>query len=146
LLDRELDAAQRAGLSGVERLPRASRLPFETEPCLRFPRQAQYDPLKYLTAVAGALQRAGGRIFTGTHAETIQGGKPARVKTAAGRTVTAEAVVVATNSPVNDLLAMHTKQATYNSQSPRTFQHVARFGIGPVAFLVPGCIIASAVG
>ena len=113
LLDRELAAAHRAGLSGVERLPRAPLVPFETGPCLRFPRQAQFDPLKYLTAVAGALQRAGGRIFTGTHAETIQGGKPARVKTASGRTVTAEAVVVATNSPVNDLLAMHTKQAAY---------------------------------
>ncbi len=113
LLDRELAAAHRAGLSGVERLPRAPLLPFETGPCLRFPRQAQFDPLKYLTAIAGALQRAGGRIFTGTHAETIQGGKPARVKTAAGRTVTAEAVVVATNSPVNDLLAIHTKQAAY---------------------------------
>ena len=69
LLDRELAAAHRAGLSGVERLPHALLLPFATGPCLRFPRQAQFDPLKYLSAVAAALQRAGGRIFTGTHAE-----------------------------------------------------------------------------
>lgn len=80
---------------------------------MRFPRQAQFDPLKYLTAVAEALQRDGGRIFTGTHAETIKGGKPARIKTSSGRIVTADAVVVATNSPVNDLLTMHTKQAAY---------------------------------
>jgi glycine/D-amino acid oxidase-like deaminating enzyme/nitrite reductase/ring-hydroxylating ferredoxin subunit len=113
LLDRELAAAHRAGLSGVERLPRAPLLPFDTGPCLRFPRQAQFDPLKYLSAVAGAVQRAGGRIFTGTHAATIQGGKPARIKTSSGRIVTAEAVVVATNSPVNDLVAIHTKQAAY---------------------------------
>ncbi|MCY2994074.1 MAG: FAD-dependent oxidoreductase [Planctomycetota bacterium] len=113
LLDRELAAAHRAGLSGVERLPHAPLLPFATGPCLRFPRQAQFDPLKYLSAVAAALQRAGGRIFTGIHAETIQGGKPARVKTSSGWIVTAEAVVVATHSPVNDLLAMHTKQAAY---------------------------------
>jgi glycine/D-amino acid oxidase-like deaminating enzyme/nitrite reductase/ring-hydroxylating ferredoxin subunit len=113
LLDREHAAAHRAGLSGVERLQHAPLMPFETGPCLRFPRQAQFDPLKYLTAVAEALQRAGGRIFTDTHAETIQGGTPARIKTSSGRTVTADAVVVATNSPVNDLVAMHTKQAAY---------------------------------
>ena len=46
LLDRELAAAHRAGLSGVERLPHAPLLPFATGPCLRFPRQAQFDPLK----------------------------------------------------------------------------------------------------
>jgi glycine/D-amino acid oxidase-like deaminating enzyme/nitrite reductase/ring-hydroxylating ferredoxin subunit len=113
LLDVELAAAHRAGLSGVERLPRAPLLNFDTGPCLRFPRQAQFHPLMYLTAVARAIERAGGRIFTGTHAKTIKGGKPARVKTSNGRIVTADAVVVATNSPVNDLVAIHTKQAAY---------------------------------
>ena len=103
------------GSSGVERLPHAPLLCFDTGPCLRFPRQAQFHPLKYLTAVARAIERAGGRIFTGTHAETIKGGKPARIKTSNGRIVTADAVVVATNSPVNDLLAIHTKQAAYMS-------------------------------
>jgi phytoene dehydrogenase-like protein len=67
----------------------------------------------YLTAVARATERAGGRIFTGTHAETIKGGMPARIETSNGRIVTADAVVVATNSPVNDLVAIHTKQAAY---------------------------------
>jgi glycine/D-amino acid oxidase-like deaminating enzyme/uncharacterized protein YjbJ (UPF0337 family)/nitrite reductase/ring-hydroxylating ferredoxin subunit len=115
LLDRELAAAHRAGLGGVERLARAPLVCFDTGPCLRFPRQAQFHPLKYLTAVAGVIERAGGRIFTTAHAESIQGGKPARVKTSSGRIVTADAVVVATNSPVNDLLAIHTKQAAYTS-------------------------------
>ena len=113
LLDRELAAAQRAGLGGIERLSRAPLLSFDTGPCLRFPRQAQFHPIKYLTALAGAIQRAGGRIFTGTHAETIAGGQPARIKTSNGPTVTANAVVVATNSPVNDLVTIHTKQAAY---------------------------------
>jgi len=115
LLDRELAAAHRAGLGDVERLPRAPLACFDTGPCLRFPRQAQFHPLKYLTAVAGATERGGGRIFTATHAETIKGGKPARITTSSGRIVTADAVVVATNSPVNDLLAIHTKQAAYMS-------------------------------
>ncbi|MHB9081106.1 MAG: FAD-dependent oxidoreductase [Pirellulaceae bacterium] len=68
-----------------------------------------------LAALAQAIERSGGRIFTGTHAETIEGGKPARIKTSNGHVVTAEAVVIATNSPVNDLLAIHTKQAAYMS-------------------------------
>ena len=113
LLDRELAAAHRAGLSGVERLSRTPLSNFNTGPCLRFPRQAQFHPLMYLNGVASAIERAGGRIFIATHAETIKGGKPARIETSNGQIVTADAVVVATNSPVNDLMAIHTKQAAY---------------------------------
>jgi glycine/D-amino acid oxidase-like deaminating enzyme/nitrite reductase/ring-hydroxylating ferredoxin subunit len=113
VLDRELAAAHRAGLSGVERLPRAPLLTFDTGPCLRFPRQAQFHPLLYLAALARAVERAGGRIFTRTHAKAIKGGFPARIETTNGPIVTADAVVVATNSPVNDLVAIHTKQAAY---------------------------------
>src|SRR5437763_2233297 len=39
VLDRELAAAHRAGLAGVERLPRAPLAPFDTGPALRVPRQ-----------------------------------------------------------------------------------------------------------
>ena len=113
LLDRELAAAHRAGLTDVELFPRVPLSHFDTGPCLRFPRQAQFHPILYLSAIARAIERAGGRIFTGTHAEAIKGGKPARIETSNGRIVTADAVVVATNSPVNDLVAMHTKQAAY---------------------------------
>lgn len=112
LLARELAAAQRAGLP-VEQVERAPLDAFETGLCLRFPNQAQFHPLKYLSGLAQALERDGGRIFTGTHVEEIKGGSPARIKTSAGYTVTAGAVVVATNTPVNDLVAIHTKQAPY---------------------------------
>jgi Rieske Fe-S protein len=37
------------------------------------------------------------------------------VETSAGRAVVAEAVVVATNTPVNDMVAIHTKQAPYRT-------------------------------
>ncbi|MBI4503631.1 MAG: FAD-dependent oxidoreductase [Gemmatimonadetes bacterium] len=111
-LERELEAAQRAGLTGVEKVARAPLTGFETGPCLRFPKQAQFHPLKYLAALAKAIVREGGQIFTGTHADEVKGGKPAHVK-AGRRTVTANAVVVATNSPVNDLVAIHTKQVGY---------------------------------
>jgi glycine/D-amino acid oxidase-like deaminating enzyme/nitrite reductase/ring-hydroxylating ferredoxin subunit len=113
ILDRELAAAHRADLTGVERLPRAPLASFDTGPCLRFPGQGQFHPLKYLAGLARAIGRDGGRIFTGTHAESIDGGMSARVQTSTGATVTASAVVVATNTPVNDRVAIHTKQAPY---------------------------------
>ena len=52
------------------RLGRAP-LAFDTGPCLRFPNQAQFHPLKYLAGMADAIERAGGRIYSGTHATSI---------------------------------------------------------------------------
>ena len=113
LLDRELAAAHRAGLTDVERIDRAPLEHFDTGPCLRFPRQGQFHPLKYLAVLASAIVDYGGQIFTGTHAVDIAGGSPARVRTSDGFVVTASAIVVATNTPVNDRVAIHTKQAGY---------------------------------
>jgi glycine/D-amino acid oxidase-like deaminating enzyme/nitrite reductase/ring-hydroxylating ferredoxin subunit len=110
-LDRELAAIHRAGLHNVAKSGRAP-ITFDTGPCLRFPNQAQFHPLKYLGGVAEAIERGGGRIFTGTHATKIAGGKDASVTTERG-TVSAAAIVVATNTPVNDLVVVHTKQAPY---------------------------------
>ena len=115
LLDRERDAAHRAGFVDVERLARAPISTFDTGPCLRFPRQGRFHPLKYLEGLARAIQRDGGRIHTGTHATDVKGGSPARVKVREGHTVTARAVVVATNTPFNDRVAIHTKQAPYRT-------------------------------
>jgi Rieske Fe-S protein len=68
-----------------------------------------------LTGLERAIERGGGRIFTGTHADEIEGGDDAHVTTTAGYRVTAGAVVVATNTPVNDRFAIHTKQAPYTT-------------------------------
>lgn len=114
ILDRELAAAHRAGLTHVERLPRAPLGTFDTGPCLRFPEQAQVNPLRYAAGLALALKKAGGDICTGTHVLAIEDGSPVRVETAEG-TVRAGAVVVATNTPVNDRFAIHTKQAAYRT-------------------------------
>jgi glycine/D-amino acid oxidase-like deaminating enzyme/nitrite reductase/ring-hydroxylating ferredoxin subunit len=113
LLDREIEAAHRAGLTDVQRVDRAPLEDFDTGPCLRFPRQGQFHPLKYLAGLASAIMRSGGRIFTGTHAAEIAGGSPGRVRTSDGFVITPSAIVVATNTPVNDLVAIHTKQAAY---------------------------------
>ena len=115
ILDKEMAAAQRAGLSDVHMVARAPITSFDTGRTLCFPRQAQFHPLKYLAALAQAIMRDGGYIYTETHAAKIEGGESARIETGDGQTVTSGAVVVATNTPVNDLLAIHTKQAAYRT-------------------------------
>ena len=112
ILEQELEAVHRAGITRAER---AAHLPvsgFAAGPCLRFPAQAQFHPLKYTDGLTRAIERDGGRIFTRSHADKVEGGRPARVKVGPWE-VTAEAVVVATNTPVNDLVAIHTKQHPY---------------------------------
>ena len=110
-LVRELAAAQRAGIDAalVSRAPLAS---LETGQCLLFPNQAQFHPLKYLSGLARAIQRDGSHVFTETHADRIEGGEPAQVM-AGGHVVTADSIVVSTHAPVNDLVAIHTKQTGY---------------------------------
>jgi glycine/D-amino acid oxidase-like deaminating enzyme/nitrite reductase/ring-hydroxylating ferredoxin subunit len=112
-LDRELDAVNRAGLSVCRSssTPGAKRL----GPCIEFPDQAQFHPLRYLDGLAKAIERSGGRIHCGTHATSIEDGDRVVVKTEAGHTITADSAVVATNVPINDRFAIHTKQAPYTT-------------------------------
>jgi glycine/D-amino acid oxidase-like deaminating enzyme/nitrite reductase/ring-hydroxylating ferredoxin subunit len=114
-LEQELEAAHRAGLSDVKMVERAPIEGFDTGPCLRFRGQGQFHPLKYLAGLAQAIDRRGGRIFTGTHATKIEGGSEAHIETQGGAVVTAGAVVVATNTPINDRFVIHTKQAPYTT-------------------------------
>jgi glycine/D-amino acid oxidase-like deaminating enzyme/nitrite reductase/ring-hydroxylating ferredoxin subunit len=115
MLPRELAALHRAGLTQVESVARAPLSDFDTGPALRYPKQAQFHPLKFLSGLAQAIVRRGGAIFTHTHVTAIEGGKPAQVTTGAGLEVRANAVVVATNTPVNDVVTIHTKQSPYRT-------------------------------
>src|SRR5204863_8141496 len=74
-----------------------------------------FHPLKYLDAVSQAIEKKGGLIFTNTHADGFKDGTPCHVKTRNGPVVSATAVVVATNTPVNDWVEIHTKQAAYRT-------------------------------
>lgn len=111
-LEKEFAACVRAGLP-MERVARAPMEGFDTGPALKFARQAQIHPLKYLNGLAAAITREGGRIFTGAKVTEVEGGKELQVKTADGFMIRAKAVVVATNSPINDRYVIHTKQAPY---------------------------------
>ena len=115
LLENELHAARRAGLTDVE-LIQSSPIPsFDTGVCLRFPRQGQFHPRKYLAGLTKAIRGMGGKMFTQTRAEKVECGPPGRVTTQGKFTITATDVVVATNTPFNDFVTMHTKQAPYMS-------------------------------
>lgn len=110
-LQEECAAARRAGLN-AEMIPRAPFNSYDTGACLRFPDQARFHPLKYLAALTEAIKSQGGQIFTHSHCDTINGGDVCHVEV--GRNIVkAKAVVVATNVPVNDMVAIHTKQAPY---------------------------------
>jgi glycine/D-amino acid oxidase-like deaminating enzyme/nitrite reductase/ring-hydroxylating ferredoxin subunit len=115
-LDRELEAARRAGLTGVERLEACPGVPAFAAPCLRFPRQAQFHPLHYLEGLARAAVRGGARLFQ-EHVRTVEeetGGR-LRVTTASGARVSCRFAVMATNSPIHERVAIHTKQAPYRT-------------------------------
>jgi glycine/D-amino acid oxidase-like deaminating enzyme/nitrite reductase/ring-hydroxylating ferredoxin subunit len=115
LLESELEAARRAGLSDTALVDRAPLHSFDTGVALRFRRQAQFHVLKYLNGLARAIVRDGGRIYCGTKARDVVDGTPCTITTADGHTIIADDIVVATHSPVNDWMVLHSKQAAYRT-------------------------------
>lgn len=113
ILDREISAARRAGLHDVEWVDRAPINDFDTGRCLRFPRQAQFDPLKYLEGLARCIIQHKGRIYAHTHVDKMD--DPACVTTSNGFVIESTAVVVATNIPVNDTILLSTREGKYRS-------------------------------
>ena len=112
-LEKELEACHEAGLEDV-RLEPSAPLPWATGPCLVFPRQGELDAGHYLSGLADAIQRMGGRIHASTHALELEAGPPTIVKTTKGR-IECEAVVVCTNSPVFGKVTFHTRQEQYRT-------------------------------
>lgn len=114
LLDKELAAARRAGVE-IDRVDRVPGLSFDTGAALRFARQAQFHPTRYLAGLAEACSRTGVRLFCGSRALSVEReGDRQKVRTERGA-VNADAVVVATNTPFIDRVVMHTKQAGYRT-------------------------------
>lgn len=114
-LQKELEALKRVGLSDVEFVIKAPLKTFDTGPCLRFPRQGQFHPLKYLKGLVAAIERMGGTIYTNTRALSVEGGEKSTVKLEGDHSVKCQQVVVATNAPINDMLVIHSKQAPYRT-------------------------------
>ncbi len=115
LLRAEKAAARRAGLKGVELVENTTGFLPRGGTCLRFPRQAQFNPLKYLGGLIDAIERQGGRLYADTRVREVEEKPDALVHTENGATVSARSVVIATNSPINNRVTLHAKQAPYRT-------------------------------
>ena len=114
LFTEEHEAAMRAGMEvEISTSPLKS---FEDHNTLKFPGQAQFHVLKYVSALAGAILRMNGKIFTGTFANRIEDSKEnVIINTRNGFSIKTRDAVIATNSPISDYLAIHTKQSAYRT-------------------------------
>lgn len=114
-LNNELEAIQRAGLLDVYQTEKIPLHSFDPGPALCYPDQIQLHPLKYIKALAEIITSRGGQIYTNSHVTEVHGGDSAFVKLQNDKVVTCGSIVVATNSPINDLVAIHTKQMSYRT-------------------------------
>src|SRR5215210_8031196 len=114
-LDSNLEADRKVGIAVEDRkgLPLKG---LEQTRCIRYANQGTFHPLQYLRGVAKALAARGGKLHAETCMEEVEerNGRVI-VKTTEGRKIEAGAAVIATNSPVNDRTAIHTKQAPYRT-------------------------------
>ncbi|MCK2215615.1 FAD-dependent oxidoreductase [Actinomadura sp. ATCC 31491] len=96
----EARAAAEAGLAAS--FVTGTPLPFPVAAAVRVDGQAQFHPRKYLLGLADAMAARGCRIFERTRVTGLHEGRPCRVSTEGGATVTAADVVVATHYPIFD--------------------------------------------
>ncbi len=111
-LTKELEVLRQIGNNEVELVEQAGTKPFDPGRCLLFPRQAHFNPLKYLVGLCGAITRQGGKIYTETHVTDFE---KSGVKTAEGNRIAAQNIIMTTNAPVQTSLKMHEKQAPYRT-------------------------------
>lgn len=115
MLDREYEATKKVGMPVFQE----KGVPFGGQaatPTLRYPNQATFHPLKYLAGIAAAIRKAGGRFYAESTVERVEeDANGVQVTTTAGHVIGAKQAVVATNSPINDRYAIHTKQAPYRT-------------------------------
>jgi glycine/D-amino acid oxidase-like deaminating enzyme/nitrite reductase/ring-hydroxylating ferredoxin subunit len=89
-------------------------LPFQVQRALCFPDQGQFDPRRYLLALAEDIVAGGGRIFEDSPVLEVDEGEPCRVVTDGGVAI-ADHVLVAAHVPISNRVFLHTKIAAYRS-------------------------------
>jgi glycine/D-amino acid oxidase-like deaminating enzyme/nitrite reductase/ring-hydroxylating ferredoxin subunit len=114
-LEEEFAACSKIGVD-VEWCEHAPIPGIETGRCLRFPHQARFDPAKYLAGLAQQVVQGGGRLYAETaYISHETSDDDVVLRTESGHCIRGQAAVFATNSPVNDRVAIHTKQAPYRT-------------------------------
>ncbi|HKX91594.1 MAG TPA: FAD-dependent oxidoreductase [Sphingomicrobium sp.] len=126
-LEEEYEVCRRIGVdvewsdSAPVPLPEGTR-------ALRFAGQGRFHPLKYCIGLIDAIGVRGGRLFANTpYVGHDEDGGGIAIRTEAGPTIRAGAALFATNSPVNDRVAIHTKQVPM-----RTYAMAGRIPAGSV--------------
>lgn len=116
LLEKELDAAKRAGLD-VAMVSKAPLKSFETGPAVCFSNQAHFHTIKYLNKLCELIEACGGAIYCDTHAASIKELKDNgfTIETNRKKHIHADHVVVATNYPTKGRIPQHFKQAAYRT-------------------------------
>jgi len=110
-LQKEYEATRTAGINTTFLNATPAITGGEKTHSIVFHNQAQFHILHYLKGLADAITKLGGIIYTEARAENITK-HGAQVN---GFTFSADHILVATNSPINDTLTMHTKQAAYRT-------------------------------
>lgn len=110
-LEEEFNAVQKAGLNTTMLNNTPYLAGAENQKSIEFKNQGQFHILHYLKGLAQSVIDLGGTIFTEAHAENIT--KNGAVVN--GFNFQAKQIVVATNTPINDVLTMHTKQHAYRT-------------------------------
>ena len=115
IIEDELEAVRKVG-APVHRLVGVPLAHCEQQHVLRYPRQATFHPLKYLRGLVAAIEVKGGSFHCDTVVERFEERDDGKVVvTAGGGTITARAAVVATNAPIVDRVALHSKMAPYRT-------------------------------
>jgi glycine/D-amino acid oxidase-like deaminating enzyme/nitrite reductase/ring-hydroxylating ferredoxin subunit len=110
-LEREFKLTESMGLQTEMMNATPYMINDENQACIKFPDQAQFHVLLYLKHLAEEFIKFGGTIYTQTHADEIN----SKGAIGEGFKINANHIVVATNSPVNDRVVMHTKQWPYRT-------------------------------
>lgn len=114
-LEEEYEAVKMAGVPGTRMLPGLPLDFLKAGPCLEFPHQLEINPIAFMKGIAQRALALGVKIYVNSPVLTVKGGEQAVVQTDQSASVTSDSLIVATNTPVNNIFAVHTKQAPYRT-------------------------------
>jgi len=100
-LDKEFEACRDLGMTGIEW--QTVELGGKEKRALAFAEQARFHPLKYLDGLARAIRQRDGEIARATVISYEEKNGGVRIETDSGLTLSAKQLILATNSPINNV-------------------------------------------